>query len=265
MNERLEDIEFFARSRNRVAVLEALVDRPHTRRSLQLETGASRVTISRIVADLQERGWIRWTDGGYRTTPTGRAVASALIELCETLDVAALLAPLAPSLPPEFLTIDVKHFRDAEVGVPTKTDPLAAARTAAELMDQCDEVRILAHAVTSDTVASQIRAAEKHGQRSAVVLSEATLESMRGDPTMHTQLDRLLDLEEVAMYRYDGTIPVSMGIYDDETVGIGTIDQSAYPNAFLVSTDETVLEWARETFDEIRRGSEVIRSADLRL
>lgn len=263
MDERLEDVEFFARSKNRVAVLEALVDEPRTGRSLQRETGASRVTIGRIVADLEARGWIRQIEDGYRATPTGQAVAAAFVELCETLDAAAVLAPLAPSLPPEFLTIDVRHFRDAEVGVPSETDPLAAARAAAGLMDACDDVEIIAHAVTSETVASQIRAAEERNQRSEVVLTEATFESMLEDPTMRTQLCRLLDLEGVAMYRYDGTIPVSMGIYDDETVGIGTIDESAFPNAFLVSTDETVLEWARKTFDEIRARSDPIRSADL--
>jgi predicted transcriptional regulator len=256
MAERMPDVAFLARSEHRFAVLDAVDETPRSRKELQATTGASRVTIGRIVTELERRGWIRSTDDGYRTTPIGHAVAASFAGLRETLDAAAVLEPLAPSLPNDFLSLDIGHFRDASVTRPSKNDPLAAARTAAQLMNDADDVKVIAHAVTSETVASQIRATESRGQRSEVVLSTGTLEAMVGDETMIEQLRRLLRLEGPTMYRYDGPLPVSMGIYDDETVGIGTVDDASFPNAYLVSSNDEVLAWAREEFAAIRDAAE---------
>lgn len=258
MEERLDDVEFLARSAHRVAVLEAVDETPRSRQALQSTTGASRVTIGRIVTDLEQRGWIRQSDDRYHPTPVGRAIAEAFDALRGTLEAAAVLEPLTPSLPDDFLTVDINHFSDAEVSVPTPQDPLAAARAAARLMAEANHVLMLAHAVTSETVDSQIRAIEQRGQSSAVVLSAATHEAMQADPTLLDQLHRLQSHEEVRVFRYEGRLPVSMGVYDKAIVGIGTVDDAGFPNAFLVSTDDEVLTWAQQTFSTIRDQSEAL-------
>jgi len=55
----LEEIEFLARSQNRVAVLRLLATESHTRRSLAAATGASQATLGRIPEDFTDRSWVR--------------------------------------------------------------------------------------------------------------------------------------------------------------------------------------------------------------
>ena len=51
----LEEIEFLARSTNRVEVLRLLSTGPRTRRELAAATGASQATLGRIIEDFTER------------------------------------------------------------------------------------------------------------------------------------------------------------------------------------------------------------------
>lgn len=262
MADPMDDVEFLARSQNRFAVLDALTDEPHTRRELQTKTGASRVTIGRIVADLAERGWATEGDDGVAVTQIGSAVSAAFAELRATLTAADVLRPFAESLPDGFLSVDIRHFREAEVVLPSGSDPLAAARLATRLMGDADHIRVLGHAVTGETVAVQIRAASERGQRSDVVVSGNTGDAMTADPSMRDQLRTLVAMDEVTMYRYAGEAPLSIGIYDDATVAIGMIDDRSFPSAAIVSTDESVLEWAVETFEAFKNDAKQLLPAD---
>jgi hypothetical protein len=54
MNSAGDDVVFLARSPNRLAVLCAFVDGPTDRRALERTTGASRITVGRVLGDLTE-------------------------------------------------------------------------------------------------------------------------------------------------------------------------------------------------------------------
>lgn len=54
----IKDITFLARSEHRIAVLDALQEAPRARHELRELTGASRVTVNRVLDDLEDRGWI---------------------------------------------------------------------------------------------------------------------------------------------------------------------------------------------------------------
>ena len=67
----LEEIEFLARSHNRVRVLDALTDGPLGRYELEDATGVARATLGRILDDFAERGWVTEADRTYRHTQLG--------------------------------------------------------------------------------------------------------------------------------------------------------------------------------------------------
>lgn len=249
MDADLEEVGFLARSENRLEILQLLATEPRTRGELQAETEASRVTVGRILAEFERRGWIVSAEDGFHVTAVGRSIATELRTLRETIEAADVLGPLATALPAEFMTLDVRHFRDAELVHANESDPLAVARVAADLMDDADHVRILATAVTHDTVDAQIRAAKADGQESEVVLTTNTVEAIHAEEGLAKRLRTALAMDSVSIYETEESLPISMGIYDDTTVALGVIGDESLPTATLLSRDEVILSWARGTFE----------------
>ena len=58
MTTALDDVDFLTRSEHRVTVLETLADEPHEYTELKDLTGVSRVTLGRLLAQFEEKGWI---------------------------------------------------------------------------------------------------------------------------------------------------------------------------------------------------------------
>lgn len=67
----LNDVKFLAQSSNRVAVLDALDESPRPPHELREVTGASRMTVHRILDDLKDRGWIIRENGQCESTHLG--------------------------------------------------------------------------------------------------------------------------------------------------------------------------------------------------
>lgn len=58
MDSALEEVEFLARSPNRITVLDTLTEGPIERYDLEEITGVTRAKLGRILDDFEERGWI---------------------------------------------------------------------------------------------------------------------------------------------------------------------------------------------------------------
>jgi predicted transcriptional regulator len=86
MNSPLDTIEYLARSDHRVEVLDAIRTTPRTREEIRDLTDASRVTAGRIIADLEDRGWIVRRGTEYEATTSGRFVAREFSRLMRNLE-----------------------------------------------------------------------------------------------------------------------------------------------------------------------------------
>lgn len=84
----LETVEFLARSPSRVRVLEAIQEDPRTRNELKDLTDVSRFTLSRTLADFEDRGWIVRSGQRYELTGKGGLVSSELKTLLSNLAAA---------------------------------------------------------------------------------------------------------------------------------------------------------------------------------
>ena len=152
MTEPLEAIEFLARSPNRVAVLRAVADEPHSRRALREETAASQPTLTRILRDFEENDWIRRTDEGYTATPLGGLLADGFADLLTVVETEQHLRDVAPWLPTDELDIGLTALHDAMITRPTTTDPSGPLKRALELTDDARDHRILSYALNRDMV-----------------------------------------------------------------------------------------------------------------
>lgn len=244
----LEEIEFLARSQNRVAVLRLLAAESHTRRSLAAATGASQATLGRILEDFADRSWVRRDGSEYAATATGKLVADGIGDLVSVLETEAKLRGVVAHLPTDELGFDLRHLADATVTVPTRTHPSAPLQHVLEAMDGAADVRAFSHTLNEQSL-STIRARVAAGEQTVrAVLSESAIEALAAEDRLWTQLRALADSDgaEIRVRRDD--IPLAVTITDG-TVTLLVRDASGILQASLHTDEETVQEWAAATFE----------------
>lgn len=91
----LEDIEWLARSKHRVAVLRAIASKPHTNRELRESLGVSQVTMRRILTDMNEKAWADSEGWNYSATPLGELVLPLLSPLVDAAAISQNIGEVA--------------------------------------------------------------------------------------------------------------------------------------------------------------------------
>lgn len=255
----LEDIEFIARSPHRVEVLDALADAPRTRHELKERADVSRITIRRLLEDLEERGWIEHDDGQYEATASGRVAAREFARLQANLSVADQLDDALEWLPTNDFDFDLAYLRDADV-LPSESweSQTEVIRHAADLVEGTRRIEGTAigfsHEVV-DTMRDHVVAGRGDFE---VVVDETCLRMIRNDSGLRERFQDMLASGNAIIHRYEGETPLHMVITFDELVSIcGHVDEGPPPGA-LESTEPTVLDWARSYFEEAKASADPI-------
>lgn len=247
----LEDVAHLARSPHRVPILASLADGPRGRRELGDETGASRSTVGRILADLEERGWAERTDGGeYEATPTGAFLSRELSPLVEAVAAISNLGDAVDVLPADELSIGLRHFGDASVVRPEPNEPAELGRYHTELLREASEVRTLTYIAPPVSVGEAVAAGVEDGRLSAVhVMAGGLVDYLREHPERPPSWRRYVEAG-ARVYEYRGHVPCHLFVADG-TVHVGRPD--AEPGGtFVESRDETVRSWAIDLIDSYR-------------
>lgn len=127
-----DDVAFLANPDNRVAVLRSLLDGPHSRHVVAEETGVSRVTLGRILDDLEERRWITQRGQVCEATALGAWVEAEFTAFCETMASARRLEAVFRWFPEEGFGFPVSCLADADITLVSRADasaPHLATRT----------------------------------------------------------------------------------------------------------------------------------------
>lgn len=263
MDQALEAAEFLARSENRVAVLFALEGASLERAEVMEATDTSQVTVGRILADFEERGWLTRADGNYKLTAIGAMVAESLASFLDALDAGTHLQPVAEHLPTEAFDFELARLASATIIQPGPADPNAAMRTAARQVADSDHLRVLTHGfstLVTDVLADRVEAGEV---RVEAVFAPEVYEAMLSAPDVTENLERLLAADDATLYRTDGEVPHILAIFDDG-LGMGVDDDMGRPVAVLDVSDAVVRDWAIETFEHYRsNATEVAGLADV--
>jgi len=260
MESALEEIEFLALSANRVEVLRLLAAEPHTRGELAAETGASQATLGRIIADFEERSWIRRAGGGYVATATGRIVADGFTDLLDSLETERRLRDIVQYLPTDEMDFDLRHLADATITVPSQTRPNAPVQRLLDLLRDAEEVRTFSHAFNDQTIrVVQERVAAEEQQFSGV-FSPGAIDALTADDRLRNRLESLLAEPDASLRVRNDGIPLAVMIADD-VVHLLLRDDNGVLQASLDTTAPAVREWAIETFDTYWESAEPL-SAD---
>lgn len=248
MTEPLEDIEFLARSHHRVRALDALAGGPHSRRELRETTGASQPTMTRVLRDLEARGWVEHEDGRYAATPLGELVADGVDELVTAVETDHRLGDIVGWLPTDRLDVDLRRFHDATVTRPTQTDPSKPLKRALELTAGADDHRILSYALNRDMIDALHGATVEGTQTFRAVVPAETVAPLRDAATLWRRFRAVAEADGVTLRVAADPVPFAMGIAD-RTVYFFLRDDAEVLRAVVETTDATVHSWAERTFD----------------
>lgn len=251
----LDDIAFLARSASRVRVLEALASDPHDRAGLQATTGIPRATVGRIVTEFEARGWVEHDGRYYSTSPLGGFLISEFGALVEGVKTMQKLRGVVEWLPTEEFDFSLERFADADVTLPRPSDTTAPVERAAELLDEGDEVSVLAFGSAPSVIEAAWRRTVHGTQSFEVVFAADTLDDVMADPGVGTWIRDLADCERGTVLRYDGVVPYNLAVIDD-TVNFALVDEHGAPSALIESADPEIRSWAVSTIDAYRRESE---------
>lgn len=244
----LEEIEFLARSQNRVEVLRLLAAEPHTRGSLGTATGASQATLGRILEDFADRSWVTHNGREYVATATGELVADGIAELVSVLETEGKLRDVVAFLPTEELDFDLRHLADATVTVPTRTRPSAPLRHVRDAIERADTLRAFSHTLneqTLSTVHDQVTGGEYGFE---AVLSRSALDALAADAQLWAQVRALSRHANATVRVAQSEIPVA-ALVADEAVYLLVRDEHGVLRASLSTGSAPVREWATDRFD----------------
>lgn len=253
MSSSLDDVGFLVGSSNRIAILDAIRESPRTPHELRSLTGASRITVNRILDDLEDQRWIVRSNGQLEPTTQGTVIADEVGRLLSTVAAVRELGDALSWLPVEEFDFDVGHLTDARV-VHTASwkDHAAAIRRTADLVSGA--TRIWGTAIGfSHEVAAAIRAATvEDGASFEVVIDGSTLDMIRADDGLRSRFGDVASSPNGTISVYDGEPPLHMVMVLDETVSMcGHVDGGVPPGT-IETTDATVRAWARTYYESAR-------------
>lgn len=256
------DVEFLARSPNRVAVLRALANEPSDRLDLREETNVGRPTLDRILSDLVARGWAARRGAEFYATPLGAFIVDEFGDLLDRIQAARAVTDLQSYLPEEAWVLDVERLADATVVMGSPADPLRPVRTAVDLIETFDLLVMLTPVMTREALEESVKAVGA-GQRFDIVFSDSAVTAMRTDPELQSAAMAVLDSANTTAWRYDGDVPCILW-YSRTEAALGLSDDTGAPKALVHATDPVIHGWIQTTIAQYRADAAPLERSDLR-
>ena len=255
--ESVEDIAFLANSVNRIAVLDALASDAHSRHVLAERLDVSRVTIARILDDLEARRWISQHGQIAEITPLGEWVAAEFGALCETMAAERRLRTIVEWFPDEEFDVPVRRLANAEITLASSANANAPIDRLVRQFDETDHVDSFSFGITGQFLTAWWRFVVERGHTCEWVFTTAVLDVLTEYETMRRQSREMLETGRATFYHYDGDIPYVV-ITTDRLVNVRLADGSGAPSALIQSDDEDVRRWAESTFEGYRKEGEIL-------
>lgn len=256
-----EPIDFLVGSWNRFEVLNALGTTPRTREELREMTGVSRPTLSRILSDLSDHGWILRQNDEFKATPKGRVIASEISQFVDNIETAENLDGALEWLPTELLGFDLAFLADAEVLTPRPTDQTGPMRQLADFIATTAQMRVVATGVTYEVVDALCQAGVAGELTLRCVLDDQGLGGIRSHSDLAEAFSEMIEQGNSEVYHYiDDDDLIDCNILDDVVMFCGHSDDGR-PAGILLSEDATVRSWTAYYFETLCDNSDPLRAA----
>ncbi|ERH10555.1 MAG: putative transcriptional regulator [halophilic archaeon J07HX64] len=251
MESALSELEFLARSENRVAVLQLLATDSWTRGELGEATDASQATLGRILDDFEARSWVRREAEGYVATTTGQLLAEGLADLLDTVETEHKLRDIVPYLPTAVPGFELTQFADATITVPTQTKPTAPLQRVLERMRGAETLRAVSHTLNNRSlavIADQVTAGRQSFEG---VFAEEAIETLAVDEESWAALTELAASDAAQLWIRSDDVPLAATV-SDGAVTFLLRDDDGLVQAAVETERSAVREWVTDTVDRYR-------------
>ena len=259
MDPSLKIVMFVARAENRVDVLLSLSTAPATRTKLQEATDIPRATLSRILADFDDRDLLYRDGHEYVLTPLGELLATEIGSLLDSVEAMQRLKDVTRWLSIDEFDFPVERLADADVVVPSTQDPTAPIRRVEELLGEARRVRLVANSVVPGCMEVMWREVTAGRQTLALVTTPAALEVIDDDPEMTQWTREVLGNGNASAYVHEDGFPQVLFVID-ETVLTPVSDETGSVQGHVETEDDVVRSWAEEAIDAYVREAEPLEA-----
>lgn len=262
-----EDLEFLASSWNRLDVLEAVLEEPKPRAELRDITPVSRVTLSRILSDLEDREWIVRQETGYEATSAGQFMAEAVTGLLNNIRTLHRLGENIEWINLEQFDFELSCLADADVITPTWDDFSAQTRQLIDLVYETSTLKGIGTGLDREFIRAVVDATVGGDLSTELIFTSDVIEAVNEEPELARLFRDLSDAPDAAVYRYNGEGSVmelgihGTGDFDDDVVMLCGEYEDGAPPGTVKSTDPAVRNWANSYFEARRAESHRLKAA----
>lgn len=243
----IDDIAFLAGSRERAAVLAALEQEGGLPKDGLVERcDAARVTVSRNLERLADRGYVRADGDHWRLTPLGELVAGEFLALADSVGTAGELEPVLRRLTADAFDLDPSALAGARVTESTAASPYAPAERHAETLLAAERARMVLPAISAQSMRDTRDPIVRGALSLELVVAPSVARTFRTD--LADLVGDLLATGNVTIHEAEGAVPFFLGLLDG-TVQIGVSDDEGIPRALAETDAEPVFSWAETRFE----------------
>lgn len=246
----LEDIRFLANSENRIRVLSALTHGSASRRQLQEETGVPRSSAARVLEEAETREWVGSNGSEYWITSRGKAMVAEIRRTIEATEGVKHLGRAIEWLPEPVQNLDLRHFNEARITLPTQENPTAAFDRGLDRIDDASTYRGLTQNSLPQymqVICDQVEAGSLEFEG---VIEERFVEVLRDDRERAETWSVIAD----RMWVFDGHVPINMHLVDDTALiwlcGEDEGGDDVVPKGLLETENPRVVSWAESFYEE---------------
>lgn len=263
MDSARKTLQFFADSAHSVLVFEALSAGVTRSSALAEETGASRSTVARILAEGESRGWIASEGSQYELTTEGQITLEVVRDCLQTVEGIQHLGEAIDWLPSPVHSLDYCHLRDAEIITGTTSNPTEPFDYVSERIRKGDEIYTLAWTGVPRLTKLINEQAEAGKIACEAVMKASFFDTFDGESEAVSNWRAPAAREEV--WTYEGAVPLSLHMLDEKVL-IWLDEQSGdelVVRGVLVTENPVVLSWAKELYAEYRTEAELLDPSTL--
>lgn len=259
MGRAVRELRFVTQSENRATALDiASIDTPIDRRELESRLDASHRTVIRVVNSLEERGYLRETDGGLRLTPFGAHIAERLDGTIEATETALEFGPLLRNAPPALREVPLESLSGAELLVATDADPFSILDRVLSLRAEATRIREVAPGVQKESIdqlAERVRRGDDVDVEAVISRHASDVAAERAD--YRDGHASTVESDAVDIYVHPDRLSFFAGIMDDRAAVAVSKDGQPYA---LVESDDPDLRAAVASIYETYRAEATLKT-----
>lgn len=234
-------------------VLEALRDEPLDRPEIEERLDVSRATSHRFTQWLDEQGFVERSEGRFRLTGRGEAIADEVLRFEANVRTVHRLAPLLDVICEDHQEFVIEPFVDATVTLAKPSDPYRPVERFISLLNESETFRGFNTTHMAPLVLDEFHHQILEETDTEIVYLPRTVEKLF--ETYPERVQDAIDRGYLALRTRD-ELPYGLAIFD-ERVGIGGYAEATGLMQVFVDTDAPIAyEWAERVYASVRADSE---------